>query len=189
MKVYYISSPRGIVEHGKIYKKTYKILKDLGCELLSDLVLNTDVEEFYAASYKKRVTHYKRTMQAIRNCDVAVIEVSIHSMSMGYIVDKALELGKPVIVLHLKGYEPYFFSGIQNEKLQIYEYHIDDVKEILKQALKVAKENIDVRFNFFISPKIGNYLNWIAKKKKTPRAVYLRRLIEEEMKKNKEYKG
>jgi hypothetical protein len=48
-------------------------------------------------------------------------------------------------------------------------------------------ENIDTRFNFFISPKIGNFLDWIAKKKKLPRAVYLRKLIEDDMDKNKEY--
>jgi hypothetical protein len=45
----------------------------------------------------------------------------------------------------------------------------------------------DVRFNFFISPQIGNYLDWVSKNKRIPRAVYLRRLIEEDMKNNKEY--
>jgi len=186
MKVYYIGSPRGIKEYGAIYKKTTKILKELGYDLISDLIVDLDgAEKLYAASsYKKRVEYYKLTMEAIKKCDIAVVEVSIHSMSMGYIVEKVLSLGKPVIVLHLVGHEPYFFSGIENEKLQICEYNESNIKQVLKQALNLARENMDVRFNFFISPKIGAYLDWVSQNKKLPRAVYLRRLIEGDMTKS-----
>ena len=61
------------------------------------------------------------------------------------------------------------------------------VEEALKLALDYASDQMDTRFNFFISPKHGNYLDWISKNKKVPRAVYLRRLIEKDMDENKEY--
>jgi len=187
MKIYYIASPRGLKNNAEIYEKTYQVIKNLGHELVSDLVIKTNADTFYSASHKQRVEHYKKTMEAIKKCDLTIVEVSVHSMSMGYIVDKALEQGKPVIVLHLPGYEPYFFSGIQNDRLQIWEYTLDEIKKVITQAIEYSKDQMDVRFNFFVSPRIVNYLDWIAKQRKMPRAVYLRRLIEKDMDKNKDF--
>ena len=59
---------------------------------------------------------------------------------------------------------------------------------MVASALDYVSSAQDVRFNFFISPTIGLYLDWISKNKRIPRAVYLRKLIEEEMRENKEYK-
>ena len=56
-------------------------------------------------------------------------------------------------------------------------------KEALNQKKKVAKPLDDAEK--LLKPKIANYLDWIARKKRTPRAVYLRRLIEEDMKASK----
>jgi hypothetical protein len=104
-------------------------------------------------------------------------------------MDKALEEGKPVVLLHLESLQPYFAEGIQNERLQILSYTEETIKEVLEYALEIAKEKMDIRFNFFIPPKIGVYLDWVAKNRKLPRAVFIRKLIEEHMKRDKEYKG
>jgi len=62
-----------------------------------------------------------------------------------------------------------------------------DLEEILKMACGEAKEQMDTRFNFFISPLHQTYLDWIAKHRKIPRSVYLRDLIERDMAQNKEF--
>jgi len=54
--------------------------------------------------------------------------------------------------------------------------------------LEEAKRRMDVRFNFFVSPKILAYLDWVAQKRMVPRSVFLRNLIEKEMKKDKGFR-
>jgi hypothetical protein len=69
------------------------------------------------------------------------------------------------------------------------EYRSDNMEKIIWDSLKEAKGLIDMRFNFFVSPKILNYLDWIGRKRMIPKSVFLRNLIEREMKKEKEFKG
>ena len=66
-------------------------------------------------------------------------------------------------------------------------YNDGNLETVLADALDYASSHQDVRFNFFISPAIGNYLDWISKEKKIPRSVYLRNLIEKDMEENEEY--
>jgi hypothetical protein len=117
------------------------------------------------------------------------MEVSGHSMSMGYLISNALEMNKPVIALHNKEHTPVFIKGINDSRLIISEYDKENVEQVIKEALNKANSLIDVRFNFFINPKILNYLDWIAQKRMLPRSVFLRNLIEREMKKDKEFRG
>jgi len=190
MKIYFVASPRAIGGEGSFLKQMYDYLKKSN-SMTSDLLVRLDednVKEFYGASHKEVVEHYKKTMLAIKKADMVIVEVSLHSMSMGFIVNKALELNKPVIALYKKGFEPYFFSGIENEKLRILEYTDKVWQETLDQAVNFGKGSGDVRFNFFVSPKILAYLDWVAKTKKLPRAVFLRELIEKEMRKDKEFR-
>jgi hypothetical protein len=63
------------------------------------------------------------------------------------------------------------------------------MEKILWDSLKEAKCLIDMRFNFFVSPKILNYLDWVGHKRMIPKSVFLRNLIEREMKKDREFKG
>ena len=64
-----------------------------------------------------------------------------------------------------------------------------NVEKNILESMKKAKGLIDMRFNFFVSPKILNYLDWVGQKRMIPKSVFLRNLIEREMKKEKEFKG
>lgn len=187
MKIYFASALRGVKKYSAVYKRAYEIIRELGHVNLSEILLDPNAESIYNGSLKQITQYYNDSMKAVKDCDICIVESSIQSMSMGYIMDRALESGKPLIVLHQSSNEPFFFSGIKNDKLHIWEYTIDDLKEVIGQAIEDAKEQMDVRFNFFVSPKIVNYLDWISRKKRMPRAVYLRRLIEKDMKVNTEY--
>jgi hypothetical protein len=190
MKIYFTASARGKDKYLEYYKKIYESIEELGHENLDKLLFEINTEEFYSGNEKKQKDLYKNTLIKIRKADVIVLEVSVQSLSMGYIIDKALENCKPVILLYKEKVDvnPYFVGGIQDEKLQVYDYNLNNLKDLLRNALDDANEQMDVRFNFFVSPKIVQYLDWISKFRKMPRAVYLRRLIEKEMEKNKEYK-
>lgn len=109
---------------------------------------------------------------------------------MGFYVKMALDLDKPTIILYQPNYKPYYFSGIQNERLQIVEYTYDTIEETLKDALEYAKENLDIRFNLFIAQELNDYLKWVAKKHHMPRSNFVRNLIMDHKKANlQEYEG
>jgi hypothetical protein len=128
--------------------------------------------------------------KTIANCDVVVCEASFPStISIGHEVSVALDKGKPIIALYQPKKEPGVLEGINSERFMLLEYTQKDLKEVLDYGMEGAVEQIDVRFNFFISPKISKYLDKVSKETKTPRAVYLRNLIEEDMDSNDEYNG
>ncbi|MBU1088374.1 hypothetical protein KKA02_00630, partial [Patescibacteria group bacterium] len=80
------------------------------------------------------------------------------------------------------------FRSLDSDKLVNFVYDKKNLKEKLQKALIDAVGKIDVRFNFFVSPKILSYLDWVAKTKRIPRSVFLRGLIEKEMRKDVSFK-
>ncbi|KUK79229.1 MAG: hypothetical protein XD95_0535 [Microgenomates bacterium 39_7] len=187
MKIHFDASGRGFDEFGKYYKKIDDVIKELGHQSTNNMFDSSVVQQFYDGPHEKRVRRYKNLMTSLKQSDLVVLEVSIHSLSMGFWMQKALELNKPVIALHLKEYDPSFLQGIDNEKLQLIEYEEENLEEVLRYAIDFASDQQDTRFNFFISPKHQNYLDWISQNRKIPRSVFLRRLIEKHMEENEEY--
>src|SRR3989338_10225586 len=103
---------------------------------------------------EKRVDLNNSYLKAIKLADIVVLEVSMHSLSSGFLMHEALNDAKPVIGLYHEGHDPYFTLNMNNEKLHIVEYNLSNLKEQLRQSLEQAKKYIDVRFNFFITPEI-----------------------------------
>ena len=181
MKAFFTGSPRALRDHAMEHELIFEAISRCGFTHLSDLVIKADPVAFYEKTNDEVFRHYKDTIECLKKADVLIAEVSLHSMSMGYLVEKALGMGKPVIVLHLEKFTPFFFTGIDNEKLQIITYDQLDVFEVVKNALEYALTKQDIRFNFFISPGIAQFLDLVARVKKVPRSVYLRTLIERDM--------
>lgn len=187
MKVYFTASARGKREFEDNYREIYTAIERLGHKNVDDLVIKIDADDLYSGTHDDQVKLYKQAIAHIQESDVVVLEISLHSLSMGYVLHKALDIGKPVVVLYARDHEPYFVHGIENEKLQVIEYSPDSIEETLKSSFDYAEDQMDTRFNFFISPSIGAYLDWVSRKKKIPRAVYLRKLIMDDIKREKSY--
>ena len=182
MKVYFTSTVKAKKKYLENFKLIYKTIEKLGYKNVTDFLLAVDPEKFYSRSSPVAEEHYKEMFKKIKSSDVVVIEVSTHSLGMGYLVNLVLEMGKPVILLHTKESSPFLFRFIKDDKLQIWGYTRENLKEVLEDALNEAKQMMSVRFTFFVTPKITRFLDWVAKKKKIPRAAYLRRLIERAIK-------
>lgn len=190
MKIYFIASSRLVAVEPKLYEKMYQYL-ETGNKMLSDKVLKwarMGVKDMQSAPLKAKVDNYVQSVKCVKKSDVVFMEVSGHSMSMGYLISKALDVSKPVVALHKANQMPSFIKGIMDPKLIIMEYNEENMKEVVEKAMKKASGMIDVRFNFFVNPKILAYLDWISQKKMIPRSVFLRNLIEREMRKDREYK-
>jgi len=189
MKVFFTGSPRALnslkVEHEAIYKA----IENNGGTNLSNLVIEAKPDAFYEANHPEIVEHYKKTMLDLKKADILVAEVSTHSMSMGYLINRALEQNKFVLALHIPDHKPFFLGGIENDKLMISEYTANNIDKTIKTAFDRANEFTDTRFNFYISPEIGRYLDWVAQHKKLPRAVFLRSLLDKSMKSEKDFEN
>jgi len=188
MKVYFTASMFGRDKYLDNYKKIVAKLRAMDIDVYEETI---DVSKEYVyeeIADEEKVAYYRKILRWINEVDIVVVEASAQSLSIGHEITLALERNKPVIVLYSEGRAPHFLVGVKSDKLLIEKYVLDDLNKTLKGAIEYASEQQDTRFNFFISPKHQNFLDWVSKTKKIPRAVYLRRLIEKKMKEEKGYK-
>ena len=185
MKIFFNTSVSGRKEYEPNYKAIDLALRKTGHTVTSGVFVATK-DQVDHESEKQANIYYHKLTKWIKQSDVLVFEVSYPSLGVGHEITWGLQLNKPVIVFYVKGKKPFILDAIPDEKLQVIEYEINELPQLVKNAVEYALEQQDTRFNFFISPMHQNYLDWVSKEKRVPRAVYLRRLIEEDMKKNKE---
>ena len=191
MQVYFVASSRLVGKNKEIYAQMYKTIS-LEHKMVSDKVwkwIKGGLSETIKIDEKAKKENYDETLKSINKADVVIMEISGHSMSMGYILSKALEINKPVIAMYREEMQPIFIAGIGDPKLILAKYTETNIEKVIWESLKKARGLIDVRFNFFVSPKILTYLDWVGQKRMIPKSVFLRNLIEREMKKDRDFKG
>lgn len=188
MKILFVASIQGKADRLEDYQMVVDSLKQTTNEVISDHVMKYTQEDLDSWSEDQKINFHKKLFDYIKKCDMVVGEVSYPSVSVGYLISMALDLGKPTILLYKGKSEPNLLSSLVSDKLQVLNYNSKaELEKELSSSIDYASQQADVRFNFFISPQIGLYLDWISKNKRVPRAVYLRRLIEEDMRSNSEY--
>ncbi len=189
MKFHFFGSLEG---NKKNYKKIFKVLEKLGHESITNHVFERTIEDINKETPEESEMYVKKMLRWITKADVIIAEVTLEGISTGYEIMAAQQKGKPVIILYdvKKGKVPHTLRGLSMDKVQVYGYDPskeETLWEILKIATDEAADQMDTRFNFFISPKHQHYLDWIAKNKKIPRSVFLRDLIDREINKDKDY--
>ena len=189
MKIYFTASITSLKDYEKEYRAIVSTMRKLGHIVIDDQVFDKEADEILSQSEKEQQKYYRTMLTKIGACDLMVAEVSFPStVHIGHELTLGLEKGKPVIALHKKGKRPVLFWGIDSEKFYLAEYDLENLEQILEDSIEYLSEQQEVRFNFFVSPNIQQYLDWVAKYKRTPRAVYLRELLERDMKENKDWK-
>ena len=188
MKVFFTASQRGKKKFGKYYTTIASEIKKLGFTLIDDDILTTDSEEFYSKfednNHEVHVQFYKEELKKLQDAEINIFDCSFHSLSIGFIIEKSLELNKPTIVLYHKDHAPIFLRGVEEEKLLARSYGEQDISKIVRKVLEEAQEQRDKRFNFFISPRLLLYLEQICKKEGVTKSYFIRNLILEHKKKN-----
>lgn len=96
MKIFFTGSPRALrfPAYKKDLQSIFNSLSRRG-ENLSKLVVEAVPDEFYNLDYQGVVKHYQTTVDHLKNADVVVAEVSMQSMSMGFLVNMSLGMSKP----------------------------------------------------------------------------------------------
>lgn len=187
MKVYFTAA---ISNTSSDTKKSYQIIIDT-LEKMGHTVIYSDAinsgKFLENQSSDEAIANQKKLSKWKKQSDVVLVEASVPSFGVGQEITEALTDNKQVIVLYKGVAKPHILVSQNQESLYFAEYSENNLRKVLEDYIEYARANSDTRFNFFISPQIGYYLDWVSRKRKLPRAVYLRRLIEEEMKNNNEY--
>ncbi len=187
MKVFFTASQRGKKEFGPHYLSIQKGIKAAGYTLIEDDIASTAPNKLYddleGGGQKASVDFYKNKLEKIEKADMNVFECSTHSLSIGFVIEKSLQANKPTIVLYYKDLIPYFLTGSEDEKLLLKSYDDNNLTSVLNNSLTLARERRDKRFNFFISPKLLEYLEKTSKEQGVTKSKFIRNLILAHMKK------
>jgi len=191
MQVYFVASSRLVAKDADLYARIYNTISNEH-KMVSDKVLKwikSGIKDLSKESIETKKENYLHVIKCIKKADIVVMEISGHSVSMGFILSKAIEENKPVIAMYTAEMDPVFVKGIVNSKLILAEYKKENLEQVISDSINKAKSLVDMRFNFFVSPRILNYLDWVGQKRMIPKSVFLRHLIEREIKKDREFKG
>ncbi|MCX6730596.1 MAG: hypothetical protein NTZ55_02005 [Candidatus Roizmanbacteria bacterium] len=181
MKIFFTASQRGKKQFGNTYKKIQSVIAKSGYTVLEDDIFSEEPEDLYRAlesgDHKKQTEFYNKKIETLQKADLCIFEASTHSLSIGFVIQKALEFNKPTIVLYLTDYKPLFFSGVDNDKLILQEYDEKNFEKQLGSAIQDALHLREKRFNFFISPGLLSYLEHTSKKEGVTKSTFIRNLL------------
>ncbi len=184
MNVYFTASLVGKKEYQKNYTAIIDYLKAKGYNVVADHILNVTESQVSLQTREERLTFHKKLEGWIQSCDFMIAETSFPSISVGYEISLALQYRKPVLILYSVGDPPSLFAYHDDEKLVAEKYTLANMRETIDNFINYVHGATDTRFTFFITPQIARYLEKISKRKKLPKSVYLRHLIEEDAQRN-----
>lgn len=189
MKIYFSASRFYKKDYVSSYKRIIDLLNRGGYEVLDSSCLRLSSLGDRLPE-KEKEDLYSQMEKMMDKSEVCVFEASYPStIHIGHEITLAMTKNKPVVVFFVKGREPLLFRGLKEDKVYWVEYESKNIEKKFREVMELASKNIDVRFNFFVSPKILSYLDWVSKNRMVPRSVFLRELIEKEMKKDKDFRG
>ncbi len=181
LKIYFTASIAAKDQYIDNYRKVVDYIEKKGHSIIADHILHVSESEVNHASREDRLKFHNQLEKWIHSSDALIADTSFPSISVGYEISLALRVGKPVLVLYSEGEPPSLLAHHSDEKLLCERYTAQTLPGILEDFIHYIDSKADLRFTFFITPKIASYLDTIAKKEKLPKSVYLRKLIEEDM--------
>jgi dTMP kinase len=133
MKIYFgasISLDRSLLP---VYQNIVKELNTLGHKVLSEYVVDPKLKPGAGLSAEKL---FARETKTIEKADVMIAEVTSPSWGTAFLMEHALEHGKPVIALFYKDYEQPLPMMIQGHpELYVQHYDEDNIHMVLKKNL------------------------------------------------------
>lgn len=192
MKIFFLASIQATPEEKKTFKTIIRSIEDSGHTVLADYLFSVTEADLREWQGTKEMTKFHRSIfDQIKRADIVLVEATQQRISLGYFLSMAFENGKPALVVVKKGHRfPLLETLERGDKLESLEYStLDELLKKLPEMIQFVAGHQDTRFNFFISPRQQRYLDWVARKRRIPRSVLLRRLIEGHMSKNMDYQG
>ena len=184
MKVFFSCSPRSNLSHSRAI---YQAVGNLGHKHVTNFVATVDPETFYNVDEGIWEERYTQWLKDIAASEVCLFEVSIHSLAIGQLLQEAISREKPMIALYYQGQRPYFLRGTEGSKsrVQLVEYTLENVKDVLSDAFELATELLTTRFTMLMPSEMTRFLDKINEEEGRSRSEFIRDLIAQEMEKRK----
>jgi hypothetical protein len=182
MKIYFtgsVSAKKTFIEE---YLNIINHAKLQGHEIIYDHIVSGSEDKINSATKEDVLKFYTEMETWIKSCDFVIADTSYPSVSVGYEIALALRNGKPVLVFYGAGGPPSLLAHNKDERLVSERYTTHTYKESINNFVQYISTKSDQRFTFFITPEIAAYLDDIVMKEKLPKSVYIRKLIERDMK-------
>ncbi|SRR5260221_3202917 len=183
MKIGFIASTSGSTMYGKHYKTIVDYLIKHGHKVEHTLDISED--DLFLRSEDFREKFIREFYNKLDKVDIVISECSFPSVNVGYGICYVVQLAKPVIILHTIGTKKFHFwisdfvSAMDN--VIVHSYEEGSLSETLEYALKIATQQIDRRFTMIFPAHLMNRLENLSKKKRIPKAVYIRQLLEKSL--------
>jgi hypothetical protein len=177
MTIFFTASIRGYKKLKNNYDLILKIIKNLNHKYIGNYPFIVTTDQVYSYNQNENLELFNSMNRFMKNCNIMILEVSEHSVSMGYMIMKVLSMKKPVIALHTKNNNPAFLEGIEDENFQLIEYDSINVKKIIIEAISYSKSNNTSRFNLLLNPELTTYIEDTSKQENISKAAFIRQLI------------
>lgn len=182
MKVLFEFSRSGLPEYKEFYELIRETILQAGHKLTNDLIKDT---EKYGYSLPEGV--YPKITESISESECVIIEGTFVSLSLGYILTDALNLGKPVLFLSHKDRNKEknrFVDSIKTKILITRTYSdVSEVEAYIKDFFK-GNEDIKTRFNLVLPNKINSYVTDKSRQFNISKTEYIINLIISDMTSN-----
>lgn len=184
MKIGLLTSHRGQKQFEKEYRAIISHLQKRGHEVIHSM--ETTLEILEPLSYSEREEVFVAFYHILEDCDFIFVENSLQSTQLGFGLAYLREKGKPIVVLSVKDapndirVKGEIFSNVEN--MMAYVYAFDTIAEILDEAIDYMQPRLDKRFTIIFPSHLLSKLEAVSRKKKLPKSVFIRQLIEEDLK-------
>lgn len=164
-------------------RKIYDVIKSLGHMHTSKVYESDTPKKFYQWSSAERLVHYEKVFEAMHKADVAVLESTIHSLTIGQMIQDCIERDIPLLILVREKNKLAFLDGLQeeNNKLIVLEYQPESIKETLTEGFHYLSNFQDTRFTMILPNHMIRFLDEINKTNNISKSEYIRRLIKRDM--------
>jgi hypothetical protein len=180
MNIYFTASIVGKKSYLQNYLKIIEILNKKNHKVSSDHIIKSSENQINLQTEEQRHKFHNELKKWIMEADAMVVETSFPSISVGFEISLAINLGKPVLLLYINEGQT-LLSSYNNEKLFCEKYILSTLDDIIEDFLLYVKGHADSRFTFFINSNIADYLEKISRDKKIPKSAFIRNLIEKDM--------
>ncbi len=185
MKIGFLTSHRGQKQFEKEHRKIIEVLEKKGHEVLHSMDMS--IEKLLSISYMEREKVFIQFYESLEECELIFAECSLQSTQVGFGLAHLRAKGKPIVLLSLKGADPTLtptkeevYSNVQN--MMVYEYTYETIRTVIDNAFTYMEPHLDKRFTIIFPAHLLAKVEEITKRKKIPKSVYIRQLIEKTLK-------
>lgn len=183
MKIYFACSSAGLPRYIKEYNLIRETIKGLNNKIIFDWI-----DRSYNQVNKNQLSKdvdvniHEEGINAIGSADTLIADVSFSSASVGFQVGLALSRKIPVLCIYSEEFgekeAPQVIQAIKSPLLMIKSYTKKSLKKVVKEFFNDLPENKLIKFNFIVTPKISEYLNWGSVKSEISKSDFLREIVE-----------